>query len=141
MRDIFKYEKRHHYPHMKPRDIEIWERFLVAYPKEYQAVQYDFHVGDPPGFNPLYDDGTDKNQDALYRLKIDVIGHRGNALDIVELKPDAGPSAIGQVTAYKTLYLRDEAPKLPVNVVIVTNVLRPNMADLCISAGITLIVV
>lgn len=141
MRDMFKYELRAKYPHMKPRDIGIWERFVVKYPNAYQAVQYDFHVGDPPSFNPLYDDGTDKNQDALYRLKIDVVGFAGNDIDIIELKPSAGPSTIGQVKGYKTLYERDEAPKEPVNVVILTDVENPNMAYLCKSEGVKLIIV
>ena len=141
MRDVFKYEKRAKYPHMKPRDIEIWERFIAKFPDAYQAVQYDFHVGDPPGFNPLYDDGTDKNQDALYRLKIDVVGFAGNTIDIIELKPSAGPSTIGQVKGYKTLYIRDENPKEQVNTVIITDVENPNMGFLCKSEGVVLIVV
>lgn len=141
MRDFFKYEHRAKYPHMKPRDIAIWERFVIAAPSAYELVQYDFHVGNPPSFNPLMDDGTDANQDALYRLKIDVVGHNGNDVDIIELKPDAGPSAIGQVQAYKMLYERDEEPSTPVNTVIITDIERPNMADLCKSAGVKLIIV
>jgi hypothetical protein len=141
MIDVFKYEKRYKYAHMKPADIAIWERFIEAYPQAYDTVQYDFNVGDPPPFNPLLDDGTDLNQDALYRLKIDVVGHNTNRLDIIELKPNAGPSTIGQIKGYKTLFLRDEKPTKAVSMVIITNVLRPNMQYLCESEGVKIVVV
>lgn len=139
MWDVFNYEKRYKYPHMKPADIAIWERFIEAYPKAYEKVQYDFNVGDPPPFNPLGDNDEDLNQDALYRLKIDVVGHLGSEIDIIEVKPLAGPSAIGQVKGYKTLFLRDERPKEKVNMVIITDTAKPNMRYLCNVEGIKLV--
>lgn len=141
MREIFKYEKGKWYPHMKPRDIAIWERFIDKYPNEYQNCQYDFHVGDPPPFNTLTDDEQDWNQDALYRLKIDVVGFTKDYIDIVEVKPDAGPSTIGQVKSYRTLYIRDEEPQIPINMVIITDKERPNMAFLCKQEGVKLVIV
>lgn len=141
MRELFKYEKRYQYPHMKPADVSIWERFIEKYPNAYDHVQYDFNVGDPPPFNPLMDDGEDLNQDALYKLKIDVIGRYPNGVDIIEIKPSASASTIGQVEGYKHLYIRDEAPKEKVGMVIITDMLRPNMQYLCEAKGIELIVV
>ncbi len=141
MRDIFKYGKLAKYPHMKPKDIAIWERFILKFPDIFGSVQYDFHVGDPPPFNSLMDDGEDRNQDALYRLKIDVVAHNDNGIHIIELKPDAGPSTIGQVKGYKTLYIRDEEPLGKINMSIITDIERPNMAFLCKAEGIQLIVV
>lgn len=141
MRDIFKYEKGYWYPHMKPRDIEIWERFINKYPEKYESCQYDFNVGDPPPFNTFMDDGTDANQDALYRLKIDVIGHTPDRLDIIEIKPNAGPSTIGQVKGYRTLFMRDEQPKLPVGMVIITDKDNSNLSYLCEQEGVKLFVV
>src|SRR5690349_2056741 len=108
MLDVFKYEKRYKYPHMKPADVAIWERFIEKNPDAYDTVQYDFNVGDAPPFNPLINGEEDLNQDALYRLKIDVVGKKGNIIDIIELKPKAGPSTIGQVKGYRTLCIRDE---------------------------------
>ena len=141
MRELFKYGPQNWYPHMKPRDIEIWERFIKAYPDAFENVQYDFHVGDPPPFNTLMDDDTDRNQDQLYRLKIDVIGHAPGRIDIIEVKPDAGPSTIGQINGYKMLYVRDEEPKENIGQIIITDKERPNMAYLCEKGGIQLFVV
>lgn len=141
MREIFSYSPRNKYPHMSVADTAIWNRFLAKYPDMYDRVQYDFHVGDPPPFNPLLDDGTDANQDLLYKYRIDVIGHIGADVDIIEIKPNAGASAIGQIRSYKTLYERDEEPSGRVNMVIITDTLKQNMDYLCTQDGIRLFVV
>lgn len=141
MIDIFPFEKRNNYPHMSQADTKIWERFLDQYPQAYDSVQYDFHVGDAPGFNTLMDDGEDRNQDKLYRLRIDVVGRSGSSLDIIEIKPSAGPSTIGQVKSYKMLYERDEDPLGKVNMIILTDKENPNMDYLCKKEGVKLIIV
>ena len=126
---------------MNFRDKEIWERFLIKFPNAYSQCQYDFHVGEAPPFNTLMDDGEDKNQDMLYRLRIDVVGGSANGIDIIEVKPDAGPSTIGQVQSYAKLYDRDEEVKGQLGLVIITDKERPNMDYLCRQAGVRLIVV
>lgn len=141
MRDMLQYQKQNSYPHMNIRDKEIWDRFIDKYPDAYKQVQYDYHVGDGPKFNTLDDDETDRNQDMLYRLRIDVIGHSNNSIDIIELKPNAGAGTIGQVTSYKILYERDEDPLLPVNAIIVTDAVNANMVELCKLQGVRLIIV
>lgn len=141
MRDLFKFERRASYPHMSKADTDIWNRFIDKFPSILKVCQYDFHVGDAPPFNTLMDDYTDKNQDMLYRLRIDVVGHDDENINIIELKPSAGPSTIGQVKSYKVLYERDEEPKQPVKMVIITDVANPNMAYLCKAEGVSLIVV
>ncbi len=141
MRDLFNYELRPSYPHMNVRDVEIWNRFIDKFPGAYNNVQYDFHIGDAPGFNTLMDDGEDKNQDMLYRLRIDVVGHTDKQIHILEIKPSAGPSTIGQVESYAHLYERDEEPSKPVVPVIVTDKENPNMAYLCKVKNVLLIVV
>jgi hypothetical protein len=141
MEEVLKYEIAPSYKHMKQRDVAIWERFIRAFPNAYRDVRYDFLVGDPPPFNPLMDNGEDWEQDKLYRLKIDVVGYDGEKYDIIELKPAAGPSTIGQVKAYRELFLRDEQPQIPVRMVIVTDEERPNMRYLCQQEGVMLVVV
>lgn len=141
MIDIFKYEKRTEYPHMNKNDKEIWDRFIDKYPDAYKQCQYDFHVGDAPPFNTLMDDGEDLNQDKLYRLRIDVIAASELGIDIIEVKPSAGPATIGQLESYHTLYVRDEEPAGDVGMIIVTDKENPNMDFLCRKKGIKLVIV
>lgn len=137
----FEYMKMLKYPHMSVQDTAIWERFMAKYPKAYSLCQYDFHIGDGPPFNPLMDNGDDLNQDMLYRLRIDVVGHLNGNNDIIELKPNAGVSTIGQVQSYKELFIRDGYKTGKVQAVIITDRLQPNMDYLCKQAGVILIIV
>lgn len=141
MVEVFKYEKRYWYPHMKPADVVIWERFIEKNPKAYETCLYDYHVGEPPPFNPLMDEDEDLNQDALYRLKIDVVGQKASHFDIIEIKPNAGPSAIGQVKAYAELFNVDDPFKTKLNCVIITDKIRPNMEYLCKQENVRLEIV
>lgn len=141
MRDIFKFEKRSSYPHMSVKDTAIWERFIDKYPDVYKQCQYDFHIGDAPPFNTLMDNDEDLNQDMLYRLRIDVVAGSPLGIDLIEVKPDAGVSAIGQLENYKLLYMRDEEPRQSVGMILLTDKERPNMAWLCKEKGIKLVVV
>lgn len=141
MRDIFKFEKGNWYPHMSRADKEIWERFLDQYPQAYDSCQYDFHVGSPPPFNTLMDDGADWEQDKLYRKRIDVVGRNGSSLDVIEIKPSAGAATIGQVKGYRTLFMRDEEPLGSVGMTIITDRASADMEYLCKEEGVNLVVV
>lgn len=141
MVEFFKYEKGYWYPHMKPRDIEIWERFIAKYPDAYDKCQYDFHIGDKPAFSNADEGAEWLKMGALYQLKIDVLGYKGDHIDLIEVKPSANPASIGQLVGYRSIYLRDEKPSKPVFPVIVTDELRLNMDFLCKEQGITLYVV
>lgn len=126
---------------MSVQDTAIWERFIAAYPDQYDACQYDFHVGDAPPFNTLMDNGDDLNQDKLYRLRIDVVGHKGTNRDIIEIKPNAGASAIGQVLSYQHLFERDGWAPGATRAVLITDKEQPNMAYLCKQSNIWYVVI
>ena len=72
-----------YYPHMKPADIEIWERFIDENPNLYDMVEYDVPVGTTPEFlNEATPEATAGAQ-RLYSLKIDVVGHKAVFIDII----------------------------------------------------------
>lgn len=141
MRDMFAYKKGEWYPHMSKAEQQIWERFIDKYPDAYKQCQYDFHVGEAPPFNTIWDDGVDRNQDKLYRFRIDVLGYTDERIDVIEIKKDARLTAMGEAEKYAELFIRDEEPQLPVGKVIITDRELPNMAYLCKTAGIKLFVV
>jgi len=92
------------YPHMKPREVEIWKKYLRAYGERFEYYDYDLHVGEGCGPVPGL---SEKYQDMAKRLsqkRIDVVGYIGDRVYIIELKPVADMEAIGQLKVYKTLY-------------------------------------
>ena len=139
--EIYPYGKRNWYPHMMPEDVAIWERFMQQFPDMYDSCEYDVKVGQPPEFVTGHDDEAMRAQAPLYQRKIDVVGYKGDQIDIIELKPRASTSALGQVNGYRHLYMRDYTPPETPKAVVITDQLLPEMDELAAAAGVQLVVV
>lgn len=127
------------YPHMLPADVELWNRFLDHNDFPGATVAYDVHVGTPAHVPP----GTQENYArmivALSTYRIDAVLYLPDETAVVEVKPHAGPTAIGQVLSY-TLLFRKLYPQLPTtHPIILTDTARPDTPYLCAAFNITLI--
>jgi len=136
-----KYEKKTWYANMKELETAMWNRFLTAYPNAYDEVIYNLKLGEgatiPEGTEPNIADGFKQ----LTQHKIDVVGFKGNSIDIIELKPYAGAGAVGQVIGYRDLYTKHIDQNAKPNLVIITDVLRPDTKTICEKQGIKLIII
>jgi hypothetical protein len=136
-----KYEKKSWYPNMKPGETEIWNRFIDKYPEKYDEVVYNLKVGQ----GALIPEGTEENiaQDfkELTQHKIDVVGFKGKIIDIIEVKPYAGTSAVGQVIGYRELYVKHIDQYAWPTLVIVTDLKRQDTETICEKQGIELMTV
>jgi len=113
------------YPHMFPLDIILWERFLKIHASEFLGFDYDIKVGSVPKFSDGLDLSVYKAGDILWKKRIDAVGHKANEIFIIEVKPHAGSSAIGQVMGYIQLYTDEIKPAFKVTGMIVTD--RPDL--------------
>lgn len=107
------------YPHMLPVEAELWDKFLSQRRPPFINVEYDVHVGDapePPAGTPDYLLNMFKS---VSQKRIDAVAHDPDVVYVIEVKPRAGLSALGQVLAYKFLYERDYKPSKPVEMRIV----------------------
>lgn len=131
MEQRFPVQTLHKYPHMLPEDRKLWERFLESDTSEFSQVQYDLHVG-PSGYDPK---ATDRQiydlAQSLSRHRIDAVLHGPQTIYIIEIKPDAGLDAFGQAFGYAWLYRQENNPPNFIQPVILTNLLKPGLADLC----------
>lgn len=110
-----------HYPHMLQEDRRIWTEFLQSEVVEIKEVWYDVHVGKSV---PLPLGSTDMEQrisDGLTRKRIDVVCHVGDCFWVVEVKPRASMTALGQVLTYTRLFMGEFAMVDEVVGVIVCN--------------------
>lgn len=114
------------YRHMLSGDVAIWERFLVKYPNVYESLQYDVHVGEGLRDQAGVTDEVKYASMELLLKRIDVVGKLGAETHIIEVKPDAGMSAVGQVLCYEVLYRRDFKKVGLIKRVIVTDRLWPD---------------
>jgi hypothetical protein len=109
------------FPHMLAGDIALWRKWLNKYGTNFQVYLYDLHVGAGVPILP----GTL----AQYRLqaeisskkRIDVVARRAGEIYIIEVKPYASLSAIGQVLCYSALYKKEFNPTERVIPCIVTD--------------------
>ena len=139
MHGRFKFELLPSYPHLKPKDQIIWERFIRAHPDAYETCDYDFPVGTPADVDPDLMPSTQADMIHLTKKKIDVVAHGKNFIDIIELKPNAGGSALGQVIEYDFLYTREVKPDKDTQTVIITDKAQRDIAEVCAEHDIILI--
>ena len=139
--EIFPFEKRYWYPHMKPADVAIWERFIAKYPTAYERCQYDVPCGSAPQFDTVVSPDTRGDNEILYKKKIDVVAFKGEQIDIIELKPRAGAAAVGQIKLYKKLYVNDYNPPETPRCIIVTDEASVDIHNFAKEEGVQIIVV
>lgn len=137
----YPYAERYWYPHMGPEDAAIWVRFIKAFPDAYDECQYDVKVGKIPDMVLESPDPAIRGQAPLYQRKIDVVGWRDGKPEVIELKPAASASAIGQVSGYSYLYARDINDGVKPAALIITDRLLPEMEELADVQGVRIIAV
>ncbi len=135
------YKLKRKYAHMKPADVAIWERFIEKRPDEYDEIIYDLAVGSGAPIDEELDDNLKRDLKILTQRKIDVVGFKNNVVDIIEVKPLAGPSAFGQVLTYRELYKPMEHAGETVRMRVITDTERPDMVKVAAKLGIEMITV
>ena len=121
MEGKFSFSIQSKYPHMKPADVHLWEKFIRGNTGFFDSVDYDFHIGNPPDWMDPKRDEFAAKEVRLYQKKIDVLGFAQGLIWIIEVKPRAGSSALGQILSYRKLFLDDHGGPDILRLAIVTN--------------------
>lgn len=129
------------YPHMGPEDARLWHLFVKGHPDYWDTVAYDVAVGGGAEFNTVVSPTTGGDIGRLYRRRIDVVAVNERGIWIVEVKPRASTSSLGQVKGYAKLFTKEFEPSLPVFPLIITDMLLPDMEVLAKEENVNLIVV
>jgi len=101
------YLPRRNYPHMVGEDKATWDRFVAKFPDRFDSVDYDYRVGRgeiPPEDYPV---NYARMVTQLSQLRIDVVGWNKEKPTIIEVKERGLVSALGQLTGYRVLFVRD----------------------------------
>jgi len=127
------------YPHMLDADAALWDRYLKTNPFPHAKVMYDVRVGTPAAAPDHYPDNYRRMVLELSTLRIDAVVLIPTETLIIEVKPRASLTAIGQAHGYAQLLHRD-MPNLPNPVpVILTDTAAPDTQWLCDRLQILLI--
>ncbi len=91
--------------HMMPRDIPLFSTYVLSPEgQDYHAWEFDVIVGDPDDPGPFYPANVRRQALYLNALKIDAVGWFFATPTLIECKPNAGLSAIGQIAGYQEWY-------------------------------------
>ncbi|MCI0619653.1 hypothetical protein L0Y40_01290 [Candidatus Wolfebacteria bacterium] len=113
----------HRYPGMRPKDEALWDEFVNNNRDAFDDCYYDVHIGEPEA------DPRKKSAmlaTGMYEVSqwcVDVVARSGDAIYVIEIKPDAGPGALGQALAYKKLLvLEGKVPKNAIPLVLTDSI-------------------
>ncbi len=122
-------------------DVEIWERFVLMFPNEYDSVDYDVRVGE--GIAPLahLPDNIKRDARALTQKRIDVVGWNGESPTIIEVKSRAGLGVLGQILGYQILFNKDFPNIQKPGLLIIAGRIAPDDAYVLSESMIKIIVV
>lgn len=107
------------YPHMLPREIAIWDRFIEEYGLPEGEIDYDVHLGEGAEVDPSWPSWMAGMVKRLSTHRADVVVEREHEVLIVEMKSVAGMGAVGQLVGYEALWLRQEGTDRPVRLLCV----------------------
>lgn len=129
------------YPHMSPKEEELWDRYLAWSPHRFLMLTYDLHLGDHAPLDPSWEPWLVTLVLATSRLRVDVIGETEKEIIIFEVKERAGMSALGQLMAYEALYREEYRPEKPLRKVVITDRTRSDMGVLLPQFGVEVVIV
>jgi hypothetical protein len=91
-------------PHVSSEDLVLWEEFRRRSAKDYVALYFDVSLGTGEEIAEGVSENVAKAWQRLTRFRADVVGDTGTVWHLIELRPNAGPGAVGSVQTYTTLW-------------------------------------
>lgn len=91
-------------PHVSSEDMVLWEEFRRRFAKDYVAFYFDVSLGTGEEVAAGVNENVAKAWQRLTRFRADVVGDTGTEWHLIELRPNAGPGAVGSVQTYTTLW-------------------------------------
>jgi hypothetical protein len=122
--------------HVSSEDFVLWEQFRARYAGDYVALYFDVALGQGELSADNVSPAVAEAWTRLTRFRADVVGDTGAAWHLIELRPNAGPAAIGAVQTYSTLWLQGPPDDRPVIPILVTDRCSRDIKQVAALAGI-----
>lgn len=121
---------------MSTQDYTIWQRFRRVLPSTTRGLYFNVRLGSG---RDLPDDTSDHWRDrwrTLTAKRADVVIEQPDGWLLVELRENAQLNAIGRLLGYRKLWTDEPPDARPLSLLLVTNVLDPDVRDLAADHGI-----
>lgn len=96
--------------HLSKADAFVWRKFREKFPLALSQIEFDKQLGCFCAPGTCDTPEQDNRWNNLTRRRADVCAHEGGRAWVIELKPNAKPSSLGQVKCYALLLNRDAPP-------------------------------
>lgn len=126
---------------MAPGDTAIWVRWLAKGGGVWAPFEYNVRVGNGAELPP---DATSFVRDQAYYLttkRIDALARINGEVTVIEVKQRAGAGALGQMLTYRDLLLQSRPTVTRANMLLITDVLQPDMLMVLTQNGVQVDVV
>lgn len=126
-------------PHVSAEDLTIWRGFQRRFRTRYQRLFFDAALGRGAKVTEPVRPSVAAAWERLTRFRADVVGDTGAGWELIELRPNAGPGAIGALQVYTTLWREGPPDARPLRAVLVTDTCARDIALVGRLAGIEVI--
>ena len=124
------------YPGLMPRECVLLAAWLRQHEAEYDRFDYNVRIGAGVDPGPSWSDDIRRMAVANSQLRIDAIAWNGNSPTLIEVKDEAGPTAIGQLLSYDAVWQADNPGTPTPALILVTDHLQANMGTVAQARGI-----
>lgn len=128
-------------PHMLTQDVPVWYRFLEKWGGGFLNLYYDCLLGGPF----LLEEEKKDPLKWMWRVnnakRADAIAELENEVWIIEVAPDPGLRILGQLIAYKTLWLRDPKINKLETMILVSEVPNEDLFDAASTYGVSIYII
>ena len=100
------------YPERTDGESAVIRAYLLEHLTEYDRVQFSVRIGTPIAPDPAHPQPVQDGVVFSSKLRIDLLGWKGNALDLIEVKQRITPASLGQILTYRHVLL-GEWPDAP----------------------------
>src|SRR5574337_867211 len=118
------------WPGMLPAEVLIFKGWLTQYGANYDRVDGNVRIG--AGFDPGASWPEEQRRNALLntKLRIDAVAYQGTKPTLIEVKRNAGASALGQLLTYEAVWRKDFPGTSDPGLALVTDRMQDNMMPL-----------
>ncbi len=127
-------------PQFAREDILIYLAWKDEMEKRYSKIEYNVVLGGDKG-GPEEEKVFSDMWKRLTARRVDAVGYAEDHTALIEFRKFAGPSAIGQLIMYKSLWEREKDISKPIKLILVTDIATDPIITTAKNIGIELIIV
>ncbi len=128
--------ERLRYPAMNPGEIVIFRTWLRTHEDLYDSFDYNIRIGEGEDPGPTFAENIRKMWTMNTQFRIDAVAYKNGVPEIIEVEDDVSIRAVGQVMAYRLIWVREKRSATEPKMRIVGRNFNRNVLPMVRDAGI-----